>query len=131
MESSFHPITPIVGLAMQVRDCQHKDVTVVDAVDERIGETAEPAAADTFAERMPGLRKASDAVCRRQHLNQKRITQARPLRSVPWPDRVRSRRSQETGPSPPVLGDDVAQVFGRKLTAPVGRETLARLRTHS
>jgi hypothetical protein len=58
---------------MKVRDRQHQDVAVVDGVDEPVREAAEALTADTFAERMPRLRKALDAVRGRQHLNQKRI----------------------------------------------------------
>src|SRR4051812_29978643 len=43
-----------------------------------------------------------------------------------WPDRVRSRQSQETG-SRPIFGDNVTEVLGRKLAAPVGRQAVARL----
>ena len=49
------------------------------------------------------------------------------LHTSGWPDRVQSRQSQETGPSRPVFGDNIAQVLGRKLTAPVGRQAVARL----
>ena len=39
------------------------------------------------------------------------------LHTSGWPDRVQSRQSQETGPSRPVFGDNIAQVLGRKLTS--------------
>jgi hypothetical protein len=48
---------------MQVRDRQHEDVAVVEGVDQPVREPAETAAADTFAERMPSITKARDAVC--------------------------------------------------------------------
>jgi len=48
---------------MQVRDRQYQDVAFVDGVDQPVREPAETAAANTFAEQMPSLRKARDAVC--------------------------------------------------------------------
>jgi hypothetical protein len=58
--SSLQPIAQLVRPAMQVRDRQHEDVAVIEGV---VREPAETAAANTFAERMPSLRKADDAVC--------------------------------------------------------------------
>lgn len=68
---------------MQVRDRHHQDVAVVEGVDQPVREPAETATPNTFAERMPCVRKARDAVCGGQDLNQKCIVQARRLRSVP------------------------------------------------
>ena len=61
--SPLQPIAPIVRPAMQVRDRQYQDVAFVDGVDQPVREPAETAAANTFAEQMPSLRKARDAVC--------------------------------------------------------------------
>ena len=63
--SWLQPIAPIVRPAVQVRDGQHEDVAIVESVDQPIREPAETAAANTFAEQMPSLRKARDAVCSR------------------------------------------------------------------
>ena len=68
---------------MQVRDRQHQDVAVVEGMDQSVREPAEAAAANAFAERMPRVRKARDAVRSGQHLDQKCIAQAGRLRSVP------------------------------------------------
>ena len=69
---------------MQVSDRQHRDVAVVDGVDQPAREAAEAAAVDAFAQRVPRLGKAHDAVRGRQHLDQKRIAQSRRLRSIQW-----------------------------------------------
>ena len=68
---------------MQVRDCQHQYVAIVDGVDQGVRKPAEAAAAKPFGQRMPRLGKSSDAVCSGQHLNQKRIAQAGCLCCVP------------------------------------------------
>src|SRR5712691_1222108 len=81
--SSLQAIAPVIWPAMQVRDRQHQDVAVVGGVDQSVGEPTEAAAANAFAQRVPRPRKARDAIRSGQHLNQKRIAQARRLRSVP------------------------------------------------
>ena len=83
-KSSPDPITPIVRPAMQMRDRQYHDIAVVDGVNHSVREPAEAAAAHTLAQRMPRLRKASDAARGSQDLNQKRITKARSLPPYQW-----------------------------------------------
>jgi hypothetical protein len=58
---------------MQMRDRQYHDIAVVNGVNQSVRDPAEAAPARTIAQRMPRLRKASDAARGSQHLNQKRI----------------------------------------------------------
>ena len=46
---------------------------IVDGINQSVREPAEAAAAHTLAQRMPRLRKASDAARGSQHLNQERV----------------------------------------------------------
>src|SRR5882757_8225314 len=68
---------------MQVSDRQHQDVAVVDGVDQPVWKAAEAAAVDAFAQRVPCIRKAHDAIRGRQHIDQKCVAPSRRLRSVP------------------------------------------------
>jgi hypothetical protein len=69
---------------MQVRDCQHQNVAIVDGVDQRVREPTEAAAPNTFAQGMPRLRKTCDVVRSGQHLNQKRLAQSGRLLPYQW-----------------------------------------------
>ena len=68
---------------MQVLDRQNQDVAILDGVDQPARKPAEAAAPNSLAQRMPRLGKASDTLGGRQHLDQKRVTQAGCLCAVP------------------------------------------------
>jgi hypothetical protein len=127
--SSLQAIAPIVRPAMQMRDREHEDVIFVEGVDQRVRESAKTTAANAFAER---LAKAQESArCGRRPIGPQSETHCRgqttAFRIIGLPDRIRSRRSQETGASRPILGNNIAQVLGRKLTAPVSRQPIVRL----
>ena len=82
-----------------------------------------PSPRECHASGKRAMRSAADSTSIRNALS----NPAPALRTSGWPDRARSRQSRETGPSRPVFGDNVAQIFGREFTAPVGCQAVARL----
>ena len=67
---------------MQVRDCQHQDIALVDSVVQAVRELAEATPANDFAQRMPRPGKAHNAVCDGQHLDEERVSQTGSLLAV-------------------------------------------------
>jgi DNA-binding CsgD family transcriptional regulator len=81
--SVLQTITPVVRSAVQVGDCQHQNVAVLNRVDQPIGKTIKPAAAHALIQQLPSIGMVRDAVRGGKHLYQEGVPQARSLRVIP------------------------------------------------
>ena len=87
------------------------------------------AATHAFVQRMPSLGIVRDAIRGGQHLDEETIAQTWRLRFVPVDGLVQFNRGHLPGggPSRPILGNNVAQVFDREIAAAIGGEALTCL----